>query len=73
MTSHPTAGPVWYRMVQDTGRCRQHWWTNLLYINNFHPVEFHDTCMSWTWYLANVRCSSLSDSQPPLATIMPWT
>ena len=35
--------------TNDVIRCRQYWWTNLLFINNFHPTAFHDTCMSWTW------------------------
>jgi len=50
---HMGSGPIWYKMVHETGLCRKNWWTNLLFINNFHPAEFHDTCMSWTWYLAN--------------------
>lgn len=50
---HMGSGPLWYKMVAETGQCRKYWWTNLLFINNFHPTEFHDTCMSWTWYLAN--------------------
>jgi peptidoglycan/LPS O-acetylase OafA/YrhL len=44
---------MWYKLVEESGYCRQHWWTNLLYINNFHPADFHEQCMSWTWYLAN--------------------
>ena len=39
-------GPAWKN-------CEKYWWTNLLYINNFYPVEFGDECMSWAWYLAN--------------------
>lgn len=33
--------------------CTQYWWTNLLYINNFYPVDFGQECTSWGWYLAN--------------------
>ena len=34
--------------------CRDYWWSNLLYINNFYPNYGYDTgCMGWTWYLAN--------------------
>lgn len=50
------SGPVWYRMLDDTALCRKHWWTNLLYINEFYPASFHSTCMSWSWYLANDMC-----------------
>jgi peptidoglycan/LPS O-acetylase OafA/YrhL len=50
---HMGTGPLWQKMVDETGLCRKQWWTNLLFVNNFHPTEFHETCMSWTWYLAN--------------------
>ena len=34
--------------------CRNYWWSNLLYINNFYPNYGADTgCMGWSWYLAN--------------------
>ena len=33
--------------------CSKYWWTNFLYINNFHPWKMGDECMGWTWYLAN--------------------
>lgn len=47
------SGPVWYRMERDASLCKEHWYTNLLYFNNFYPTAFHQTCMSWSWYLAN--------------------
>jgi len=50
---HLASGPVWYRMHQDTQLCRDSWWANLLYVNDFYPTSFHSTCMSWSWYLAN--------------------
>lgn len=31
--------------------CEKYWWTNLFYINNFHP-RFQEVCLPWTWYLA---------------------
>lgn len=37
----------------DGSNCDQYWWTNMLYINNFWPRDFGDSCMGWTWYLAN--------------------
>eukprot|EP00039_Didymoeca_costata_P032646 m.38716 g.38716 ORF g.38716 m.38716 type:complete len:700 (+) comp9465_c0_seq1:95-2194(+) len=46
-------GPVWYRMYKESDLCFNYWWSNLIYINNFYPVAFHKTCMSWSWYLAN--------------------
>ncbi|KAL4234454.1 hypothetical protein ACF0H5_006100 [Mactra antiquata] len=31
--------------------CRDNWWINLLYINNY--VKTDEGCMGWSWYLAN--------------------
>ena len=31
------SGPVWYRMIKDTGHCRDWFWTNLVYVNNLDP------------------------------------
>ncbi|XP_045192777.2 O-acyltransferase like protein-like [Mercenaria mercenaria] len=31
--------------------CKDSWWTNLLYVNNYVNVD--KSCMGWTWYLAN--------------------
>lgn len=41
-------GPLW------TGRelgkaCREYWWTNLLFINNFHPKNLMDECIGQSW------------------------
>ena len=35
--------------------CKKYWWTNILYINNFHPNygNIQTTCIGWGWYLAN--------------------
>ncbi|XP_072178868.1 nose resistant to fluoxetine protein 6-like [Diadema setosum] len=35
--------------------CRETWWAHFLYINNLYPWpgELIDTCMGWSWYLAN--------------------
>ncbi|KAK4881188.1 hypothetical protein RN001_004507 [Aquatica leii] len=30
--------------------CSQHWWRNVLYINNFYPRS--EMCLSWSWYLS---------------------
>ncbi|XP_055315466.1 nose resistant to fluoxetine protein 6-like [Sitodiplosis mosellana] len=44
-------GPSW-PILADTERlaCRNNWWTNMLYINNF--VNGNEPCMQHAWYLA---------------------
>ena len=32
--------------------CRQSWWSNLLYINNFDPEAGRERCIGPTWYMA---------------------
>ena len=47
-------GPTFQSNMQAvSGYCKSYWWTNLLYINNFHPSDFSKECMGWAWYLAN--------------------
>ena len=39
--------------------CKEYWWTNLIYINNFAPNygSLNGMCMGWTWYLAiDMQC-----------------
>ena len=46
-----------FRKMIDT--CKDYWWTNLLYINNFYPDygSLGGTCMGWSWYLAiDMQC-----------------
>jgi peptidoglycan/LPS O-acetylase OafA/YrhL len=43
-------GPLWPSFYSNKN-CDKYWWTNLLYINNFHP-KYEDNCMGWTWFLA---------------------
>ncbi|KAM7347821.1 uncharacterized protein ACRADG_007300 [Cochliomyia hominivorax] len=31
--------------------CSKYWWRNILYINNFYPLN--EICMIWSWYMAN--------------------
>ena len=57
LTVHLGTGPI-LKLTVGPGsvsdkNCRDYWWTNLFYINNFYPVLFNDECMGWTWYLAN--------------------
>ncbi|XP_064616859.1 LOW QUALITY PROTEIN: nose resistant to fluoxetine protein 6-like [Liolophura sinensis] len=44
-------GPFWPQQGVEKDFCANSWWTNLLYINNFFPIE--NMCMAWSWYLAN--------------------
>lgn len=57
LTIHFGNGPGWVNGLGEGSpaykSCEKYWWTNLLYINNFHPWSLGDECMGWTWYLAN--------------------
>eukprot|EP00730_Choanoeca_flexa_P004796 TRINITY_DN11804_c1_g1_i1.p1 TRINITY_DN11804_c1_g1~~TRINITY_DN11804_c1_g1_i1.p1 ORF type:complete len:787 (+),score=220.84 TRINITY_DN11804_c1_g1_i1:113-2473(+) len=46
-------GPLWFRFVDEIDHCKTSWWSNLLYINNFYPVNYKEQCIPWAWYLAN--------------------
>jgi len=48
-------GPVWSTIIAKThaNTCKDYWWTNLLYVNNFYPADFEKECIGWGWYLAN--------------------
>ena len=44
-------GPLWARTVEpQQDICQNYWWRDLLYIQNFFPLE--DACLGQTWYLA---------------------
>ena len=44
-------GPLWKDMDYVIGPCKQYWWTNALFINNFYPANYDDKCMGWNWFL----------------------
>ncbi|XP_033763773.1 nose resistant to fluoxetine protein 6-like [Pecten maximus] len=44
-------GPAWSSEEVWTDFCKESWWTNLLYVNNF--VKRDKPCLGWTWYLAS--------------------
>uniref|UniRef100_A0A182QX25 Nose resistant-to-fluoxetine protein N-terminal domain-containing protein n=1 Tax=Anopheles farauti TaxID=69004 RepID=A0A182QX25_9DIPT len=44
-------GPLWSeRMALEQHRCRQSWWLNVLYVNNYFGTD--NVCMFQSWYLA---------------------
>ncbi|XP_070194277.1 nose resistant to fluoxetine protein 6-like [Littorina saxatilis] len=45
------SGPNWPQEGTELNYCRDTWWTNLLYVNNF--VKVKEMCMAWSWYLSN--------------------
>ncbi|XP_052090838.1 nose resistant to fluoxetine protein 6-like [Mytilus californianus] len=46
------SGPVWKKDGAEYNYCKNSWYYNLLYINNFFEKP-EDTCFGWAWYLAN--------------------
>ncbi|KAL3870249.1 hypothetical protein ACJMK2_038326 [Sinanodonta woodiana] len=44
-------GPFWPKDGFEINYCKDTWWKNLIYINNF--VDLNKMCMAWSWYLAN--------------------
>ncbi|KAL3922432.1 MAG: hypothetical protein SGILL_002209 [Bacillariaceae sp.] len=51
---HLGAGPFWYQWENLLAPCRDSWWTNLLFVNNFLPwgVSTTANCFYHSWYLA---------------------
>ncbi|PWV11549.1 hypothetical protein C3747_58g26 [Trypanosoma cruzi] len=48
-------GPFWRLFSQSPafyGNCMKYWWTNLLLVNNFLPVEENERCFPWSYYVA---------------------
>ena len=45
-------GPIWNTYAKVMQGCESYWWTNLIFINNFYPVNYDDKCMPWTWFIA---------------------
>uniref|UniRef100_A0A0L8GBE4 Acyltransferase 3 domain-containing protein n=3 Tax=Octopus bimaculoides TaxID=37653 RepID=A0A0L8GBE4_OCTBM len=46
-------GPYWPKDGFEINYCKDTWYFNLLYINNFLSDPQKGMCMSWTWYLSN--------------------
>ncbi|XP_033763772.1 nose resistant to fluoxetine protein 6-like [Pecten maximus] len=44
-------GPSWSQTEFTSGYCKDSWWTNLLYVNNF--INTDKKCFTWAWFLAN--------------------
>ncbi|KAG7348892.1 acyltransferase family protein [Nitzschia inconspicua] len=51
---HLGSGPFWYQWENFLEPCRNYWWTNLLFVNNFLPwgVSTTANCFYHSWYLA---------------------
>ena len=54
LAPHLGSGPFWYQWEHFLEPCRQLWWTNLLFLNNFLPygAATESTCFYHSWYLA---------------------
>lgn len=33
--------------------CKDNWWPNFIFINNFYPWKMSEECIGWLWWLAN--------------------
>ena len=45
------SGPLWAKTVEpQRDVCQSDWWRNLLYIQNYSPID--EECLGQTWYLA---------------------
>ena len=45
-------GPMFF-MYEQTTNCSKLWFWHLTFLNNIVPWGEKDTCMPWTWYIAN--------------------
>ena len=46
-------GPYWVVGDGLFSDCKDYWYTNFLFLNNFIPNGKGSGCLGWTWYLAN--------------------
>jgi peptidoglycan/LPS O-acetylase OafA/YrhL len=46
-------GPIWFGADTGNNPCKDYWWSNMLFINNFVPDGKTSGCLGWSWYLAN--------------------
>lgn len=45
------SGPMWPQAVESTAKlCRESWWYNILFINNFQKSD--ELCLYHTWYMS---------------------
>jgi hypothetical protein len=45
-------GPLFYQ-YHDKTNCQRFWFWHFVFLNNLVPWNEQDTCLPWTWYLAN--------------------
>jgi hypothetical protein len=43
------SGPIASTASQQIQLCNDYGWANILYINNFWPVDFNSDCFGWSW------------------------
>lgn len=58
---HLADGPLWKKIaVQESEYCRQNWWSNLLFINNYvdadHPVREKNFSFFFFFYVKKKVC-----------------
>nr|CAH7730472.1 unnamed protein product [Callosobruchus chinensis] len=46
---HLPYGPLWFGICEEAERCRQNWWTNILFIQNY--VNKYFMCHIVSWYI----------------------
>jgi len=52
-TKYTGNGPLWYQGDSVNMQCKDYWWTNLVFLNNFIPDGDGSGCLGQSWYLAN--------------------
>ncbi|CAG9332897.1 unnamed protein product [Blepharisma stoltei] len=53
LQKHIGNGPIFFTGDIINNECKNHWWTNILYLNNFIPKGNGSGCFTTSWYLAN--------------------
>ena len=53
LESYLGSGPLWFHAEYFNSDCKDYWYTNFIYLNNFIPNYKGSGCMGVTWYLAN--------------------